>query len=163
MKKWNRLVALVLAGAMTFLMLTGCCVGTGTETDPKGEKLIEETFKAYNSYRAEDDQLTNDETLRKVVDELLMYIDPETDMCDTEALMKAYDELGSGYAGGVLADLKNDGYYAINVTEETFDYALGNFTLVAGYAEQAEAAAVSYRAVNGKVYAGFMMRLSQES
>lgn len=155
MKKLNRLMALVLAGVMTLLMLTGCCV----KTDALGDKVIEETFKIYNAERTEG-ELTNDKELRALVDKLLNLIDPETDEFDMETYEEQY---GDKALLGEIFIAKGEGgkYYAEPVTEENFNNVMNTLGMYAEATVDAEVAAVSYRAVNGKLYVGMLYTKSK--
>lgn len=161
MKKLNRLMALVLAGVMTLLMLTGCCVNS----DELGQKLVEETLKAYNTYRAEDDQLTNDEELCEIMDRMLALVDPETNEIDGEALEEIIQ--GECAVKNILSEpfvTLNDGkYYAVPVTGKNFEYALAHLAMYATYTSEVESIGIAYRAEGGKVYVGFLLAFPEDA
>lgn len=160
MKKLNRIIALALVGVMTLVMLTGCC--TGPETNAMGEKLIEEFFKAYNALQEDGNELENDEELKGYLDEVLLMIDPETDVFDIEAWQKEYlDKFSDGGMSFEIGTQKGpDGkYYATPVTEDNFDMTLNQYITIAGnLAGKVKAIAVSYQGDSDKIYAGIIVK-----
>lgn len=82
MKRFKRIVAIVLASVLALGVLTGCCAGF--RKDEMGEALVEAAMECINTGRDENDQLENNETVRRKLQWMLNQIDEDTLELDDE-------------------------------------------------------------------------------
>lgn len=109
MKKLSKIVALLLAGALTMLMFTACGGGGGSFGQRKPEKE-EEAFKNFTSKAQASSVTENDKSLQAVADGYLQ-----------KDLNSRVEFFGAKLAGKVHVDGKDQEYLTITVTAQ-YDY-----------------------------------------
>lgn len=110
MKKLSKIVALLLAGALTMLMFTACGGGGGSFGQRKPEKE-EEAFKNFTSKTTQASSVTeNDKSLQAVADGYLQ-----------KDLNSRVEFFGANLVGKVHVDGKDQEYLTITMTAQ-YDY-----------------------------------------
>lgn len=109
MKKLSKIVALLLAGALTMLMFTACGGGGGSFGQRKPEKE-EEAFKNFTNKAQASSVTENDKSLQAVADGYLQ-----------KDLNSRVEFFGAKLVGKVHVDGKDQEYLTITMTAQ-YDY-----------------------------------------
>lgn len=109
MKKLSKIVALLLAGALTMLLFTACSGGGGGGSF--GQRVPEDEEKAFKDFKAQASSVTeNDKSLQAVADGYLQ-----------KDLNSSVEFFGAKLVGKVHVDGKDQEYLTITVTAR-YDY-----------------------------------------
>ena len=109
MKKLSKIVALLLAGALTMLLFTACSGGGGGGSF--GQRVPEDEEKAFKDFKAQESSVTeNDKSLQAVADGYLQ-----------KDLNSSVEFFGAKLVGKVHVDGKDQEYLTITVTAR-YDY-----------------------------------------
>lgn len=109
MKKLSKIVALLLAGALTMLLFTACSGGGGGGSF--GQRVPEDEEKAFKDFKAQASNVTeNDKSLQAVADGYLQ-----------KDLNSSVEFFGAKLVGKVHVDGKDQEYLTITVTAR-YDY-----------------------------------------
>lgn len=104
MKKLSKIVALLLAGALTMLLFTACSGGGGGGSF--GQRVPEDEEKAFKDFKAQASNVTeNDKSLQAVADGYLQ-----------KDLNTSVEILGAKLVGKVHVDGKDQEYLTITMT-----------------------------------------------
>lgn len=104
MKKLSKIVALLLAGALTMLLFTACSGGGGGGSF--GQRVPEDEEKAFKDFKAQASSVTeNDKSLQAVADGYLQ-----------KDLNSSVEFFGAKLVGKVHVDGKDQEYLTITVT-----------------------------------------------
>ena len=110
MKKLSKIVALLLAGALTMLLFTACGGGGGGSF---GHRVPEDEEKAFKDFKAQASSVTeNDKSLQAVADGYLQ-----------KDLNSRVEFFGAKLVGKVHVDGKDQEYLTITMTAQ-YDYGL---------------------------------------
>ena len=109
MKKLSKIVALLLAGALTMLLFTACSGGGGGGSF--GQRVPEDEEKAFKDFKAQASSVTeNDKSLQAVADGYLQ-----------KDLNSSVEFFGAKLVGKVHVDGKDQEYLTITMTAQ-YDY-----------------------------------------
>lgn len=109
MKKLSKIVALLLAGALTMLLFTACGGGGGGSSF--GQRVPEDEEKAFKDFKAQASSVTeNDKSLQAVADGYLQ-----------KDLNSSVEFFGAKLVGKVHVDGKDQEYLTITMTAQ-YDY-----------------------------------------
>lgn len=109
MKKLSKIVALLLAGALTMLLFTACSGGGGGGSF--GQRVPEDEEKAFKDFKAQASSVTeNDKSLQAVADGYLQ-----------KDLNSSVEFFGAKLVGKVHVDGKDQEYLTITMTAR-YDY-----------------------------------------
>lgn len=108
MKKLSKIVALLLAGALTMLLFTACSGGGGGSF---GQRMPDDEKKAFKNFKAQASSVTeNDKSLQAVADGYLQ-----------KDLNSSVEFFGAKLVGKVHVDGKDQEYLTITMTAQ-YDY-----------------------------------------
>ena len=175
MKKFKRLVALVLAGVLALGLLTAC----GTSTSEFNEKAEKQVVAAINSYRDENALLTNDSTLKAECAEVLTHVNAdgmiplgyarqqktETGTNGVVTLIVIGAETEKSYSFSNINDSnRNTLVNALAITPENLTNYVSSVRASVSKDKdlynRLDAVGVATRTINGKTYLAMAMRLT---
>lgn len=110
MKKLSKIVALLLAGALTMLLFTACSGGGGGGFGHRDQDKEDEAFKNFTSKAQASNVTENDKSLQAVADGYLQ-----------KDLNSSVEFFGAKLVGKVHVDGKDQEYLTITVTAR-YDY-----------------------------------------
>lgn len=110
MKKLSKIVALLLAGALTMLLFTACSGGGGSSFGHRDQNKEDEAFGKFTSKAQASNVTENDKSLQAVADGYLQ-----------KDLNSSVEFFGAKLVGKVHVDGKDQEYLTITVTAR-YDY-----------------------------------------
>lgn len=175
MKKFKRLVALVLAGVLALGLLTAC----GGNTSEFNDKVEKQVVAAINSYRDENALLTNDSAMKAECAEVLSHINgdgkiplgyarqqkTETTANNTVVLIVIGAETEKSYSFSNINDSnRNMLVDALAITPDNLTKYLDSIrTSVSKDRDlynRLDAVGVATRTINGKTYLAMAMQIT---
>lgn len=162
MKNMKRFAALLLAGAMMLVMLTGCSIFSTISGGSLGEQYVDAYIEHINSVRSSSmKKLENDKKIEAICNELLNTLDENGVSSDKYGCR--YFEDRKGYVELLMDDTSYDEVFAYAISAEDVTELLtrkSQFTDIQlerfrKMYDSYTAIGASYREINGKTYVAY--------
>lgn len=171
MKKLSKIVALLLAGALTMLLFTACGGGSGSGTSTIGEEFENKYIAAINTLRGEKaEKLENDTDLRDKALAQLAKIKENgtiapTDVNTTTGTPSADGKSVTVVTINVLTDNKGEVVDGVCQAKEITAESLGEITKgdatpdVVKAVQAVKRVGIATKVINGKTYAAIALEI----